>query len=151
MKLYYSPAACSLAPHIALCEAGLPHTLERVSMKTHQLADGTDFYAINPLGYSGLRQRFQLRQENHRMAALVAAHRWLGLQTGADGGAPRLAKNQAALVGAQLQAAHAGGLAVWHAGNGAGDRRRRTARAAARTAVDARYPNHSCQRLLNKG
>ena len=51
MKLYYSPAACSLAPHIALCEAGLPHTLERVSMKTHQLADGTDFYAINPLGY----------------------------------------------------------------------------------------------------
>ena len=51
MKLYYSPGACSLAPHIALREAGLPHTLERVSMKKHQLADGTDFYGINPLGY----------------------------------------------------------------------------------------------------
>ena len=51
MKLYYSPGACSLAPHIALNEAGLPYTLERVTMKTHQLADGTDFYTINPLGY----------------------------------------------------------------------------------------------------
>lgn len=51
MKLYYSPGACSLAPHIALYEAGLPHTLARVTMKTHQLADGTDFYTINPLGY----------------------------------------------------------------------------------------------------
>ena len=51
MKLYYSPGACSLAAHIALHEAGLPHTIERVTMKTHQLADGTDFYTINPLGY----------------------------------------------------------------------------------------------------
>ena len=51
MKLYYSPGACSLAPHIALNEAGLPYTLERLTMKTHQLADGTDFYTINPLGY----------------------------------------------------------------------------------------------------
>lgn len=51
MKLYFSPGACSLAPHIALREAGLPHTLERVTMKTHQLADGTDFYSINALGY----------------------------------------------------------------------------------------------------
>ena len=51
MKLYYSPGACSLAPHIALNEAGLPYTLERLTMKTHQLTDGTDFYTINPLGY----------------------------------------------------------------------------------------------------
>ena len=51
MKLYYSPGACSLSPHIALREAGLDFTLVRASTKTHQLDDGTDFYRINPLGY----------------------------------------------------------------------------------------------------
>ena len=51
MKLYYSPGACSLSPHIALHESGLAHSLVRVTMKTHQLPDGSDFYAINPLGY----------------------------------------------------------------------------------------------------
>ncbi|WP_423934975.1 glutathione transferase GstA [Comamonas sp. 23] len=51
MKLYFSPGACSLSPHIALLEAGLPFTLEMASTKTHQLKDGTDFYTINPLGY----------------------------------------------------------------------------------------------------
>ncbi len=51
MKLYYSTAACSLAPHIALSEAGLPYDVARVDLKKHQLADGTDYYAINPKGY----------------------------------------------------------------------------------------------------
>ena len=51
MKLYYSPGACSLSPHIALCESGLDFTPVRASTKTHQLDDGTDFYSINPLGY----------------------------------------------------------------------------------------------------
>lgn len=51
MKLYYSPAACSLSPHIVLREAGLPVELVKVSTKTHQLADGGDFYAINSKGY----------------------------------------------------------------------------------------------------
>jgi glutathione S-transferase len=51
MKLFYSPGACSLSPHIALREAGLPFTLAQVSTKTHTLADGSDFYAINPKGY----------------------------------------------------------------------------------------------------
>ncbi len=51
MKLYYSPAACSLAPHIALYEAGLKFDAILASTKTHKLADGTDFYSINPLGY----------------------------------------------------------------------------------------------------
>jgi glutathione S-transferase len=51
MKLYYSPGACSLAPHIALTEAGLPHATKRVDLKTHTLADGTDYYTINAKGY----------------------------------------------------------------------------------------------------
>lgn len=51
MKLYYSPGACSLSPHIVLQEAGLPYELVFASTKTKKLKDGTDFYTINPLGY----------------------------------------------------------------------------------------------------
>lgn len=51
MKLYYSPGACSLSPHIVLQESGLPFEAIAAPTKTHQLADGTDFYTINPLGY----------------------------------------------------------------------------------------------------
>lgn len=51
MKLFYSPGACSLAPHIVLQESGLPFEAVLASTKTHQLADGSDYYAINPLGY----------------------------------------------------------------------------------------------------
>eukprot|EP01041_Mallomonas_annulata_P031750 gene31750-54102_t len=51
MKLYYATGACSLSPHIVLHEAGLPFTAVKVSTKTHQLSDGTDYYSINPLGY----------------------------------------------------------------------------------------------------
>ncbi|MET0310594.1 MAG: glutathione transferase GstA [Burkholderiaceae bacterium] len=51
MKLYFSPGACSLSPHIALREAGIAFEPVLASTKTHQLADGTDYYGINPLGY----------------------------------------------------------------------------------------------------
>lgn len=51
MKLYYSPSACSLSPHIVLREAGLAFTPVLASTKTHKLQDGTDYYGINPLGY----------------------------------------------------------------------------------------------------
>ena len=51
MKLYYSPGACSFAPHIALHEAGLPFEAVKVDLRTHKLADGSDYYAINPKGY----------------------------------------------------------------------------------------------------
>ena len=51
MKLYYSPGACSLSPHIALQEAGLAYTPVLVSTKSHKLQDGTDYYTINALGY----------------------------------------------------------------------------------------------------
>jgi glutathione S-transferase len=50
MKLYFSPGACSLSPHIALREAGLQFELVMTSTKTHKLQDGSDFYAINAKG-----------------------------------------------------------------------------------------------------
>ena len=51
MKLYYSPGACSLSPHITLHESGLKFEHVLAPTKTHKLADGTDYYTINPLGY----------------------------------------------------------------------------------------------------
>ena len=51
MKLYYSPGACSLSPHIVAKETGLPVETILASTKTHKLQDGTDYYTINPLGY----------------------------------------------------------------------------------------------------
>jgi len=51
MKLYYSPGACSLSPHIVLREAGLAFEPVAAPTKTHQLPDGTDYYTVNPLGY----------------------------------------------------------------------------------------------------
>lgn len=51
MKLYYAPGACSYAPHIAATELGLAVDPIKVDLRTHKLADGTDYYTINPLGY----------------------------------------------------------------------------------------------------
>jgi glutathione S-transferase len=50
MKLYYSPGACSLSPHIVLLEAGLPYTLEKVDFKTKKTDKGTDYLTINSKG-----------------------------------------------------------------------------------------------------
>lgn len=51
-KLYYAPGACSLAPHIALREAGVPFSLEKVDFKSgKRLPDGTPFTSVNPKGY----------------------------------------------------------------------------------------------------
>jgi glutathione S-transferase len=51
MKLYFSPGACSLSPHIALREAGLDFEIERVDMATKKTRGGDDFTTINPKGY----------------------------------------------------------------------------------------------------
>lgn len=51
MKLYYSPGACSLAPHIVLNEAGLAYETEKVDLATKKTAAGGDFLAVNPKGY----------------------------------------------------------------------------------------------------
>jgi glutathione S-transferase len=50
MKLFYTPGACSLSPHIVLLEAGLPFTLEKVDLKTKKTAAGTDYLTINSKG-----------------------------------------------------------------------------------------------------
>ncbi len=51
MKLYYSPGACSLSPHIVAQELGLPLQLIRVDLKTKKTETGADFLAINKKGY----------------------------------------------------------------------------------------------------
>lgn len=50
MKLYYSPGACSLSPHIALLEAGLPHDLVKVDLRAKKLENGDDYLKVNPKG-----------------------------------------------------------------------------------------------------
>lgn len=51
MKLYYSPGACSLAPHIVACEVGIPLELVRVDIPSKKTAAGDDYWKINPKGY----------------------------------------------------------------------------------------------------
>jgi len=51
VKLYYSPGACSLSPHIVLNEAGFKYDLEKIDLGKHQTAGGADFYQVNPKGY----------------------------------------------------------------------------------------------------
>jgi glutathione S-transferase len=51
MKLYYTPGACSLAPHIIAEEAGISLDLVKVDLATHKTLAGEDFYKINPRGY----------------------------------------------------------------------------------------------------
>ncbi|HVE49721.1 MAG TPA: glutathione transferase GstA [Casimicrobiaceae bacterium] len=51
MKLYYSPGACSFAPHIAAVEAGIPVTLVKVDLRSHKVSDASDFYTVNLKGY----------------------------------------------------------------------------------------------------
>lgn len=50
MKLFYSPNACSLAPHIVLRELGLPFDLIKVDLQQHLTELGEDFYRLNKKG-----------------------------------------------------------------------------------------------------
>jgi glutathione S-transferase len=50
MKLYFSPGACSLSPHIALHEAGLKHDVVKVDLRAKTTASGEDYTQINPKG-----------------------------------------------------------------------------------------------------
>lgn len=51
MKLYYTPGACSLSPHIVANELGIALQLEKVDLKTKKTESGADFVSINPKGY----------------------------------------------------------------------------------------------------
>jgi glutathione S-transferase len=51
MKLYYSPGACSLSPHIVSREAGIPVELKKVNLKEKVVEDGADFRKVNSKGY----------------------------------------------------------------------------------------------------
>jgi glutathione S-transferase len=51
MELYYSPGACSLAPHIVSREAGLPVKLVRVDLATKKTETGADYHAVNGKGF----------------------------------------------------------------------------------------------------
>ena len=51
MKLYYSPGACSLSPHIVASEAGLAVDLEKVDLAEHKTESGQDYMTVNPKGY----------------------------------------------------------------------------------------------------
>lgn len=51
MKLYFSPAYCSLAVHIALRASGLPFSTAKVDTVASSVDDGSDFRGVNPRGY----------------------------------------------------------------------------------------------------
>lgn len=76
MKLYYSPGACSLSPHIALHEAGLPFEAVFTNTRTHTLQDGSDFYAISPKGYVPLLEL----DDGTRLAEGPAIVQWIADQ-----------------------------------------------------------------------
>ncbi len=50
MKLYFSPGACSLSPHIVLREAGARFDLEQVDLREKKTKKGEDYWQINPTG-----------------------------------------------------------------------------------------------------
>lgn len=92
MKLYYSPGACSLAVHIALCEVNAEFQLERVHLPQKRLDDGSDYRRVSPQGYvpvlefpdgsrhtetAALLQWVAERQENQRLIGGIDSQRRL--------------------------------------------------------------------------
>jgi glutathione S-transferase len=84
MKLYYSPGACSLSPHIVLRESGLKFDTVLASTKSHKLQDGTDYYTINPKGYVPLLEL----DDGQRLSEGPAIVQYIADQVPASGLAP---------------------------------------------------------------
>jgi glutathione S-transferase len=84
MKLYYSPGACSLSPHIALREAGLRAELVRVDLKARQTSDGANYAELNPKGYVPLLEL----DDGRRLTEGPAIVQWIADQKPASGLAP---------------------------------------------------------------
>ena len=84
MKLYYSPGACSLSPHIALREAGLPFEAVLAPTKTKKLPDGTDFTTLNTKGYVPLLEL----DDGQRLTEGPAIVQYIADQVPASGLAP---------------------------------------------------------------
>ena len=95
MKLYYSPGACSLSPHITLHESGLLFEAVLASTRTHKLQDGTDYYTINPKGYVPLLEF----DDGTRLAEGPAIVQWIADQVPEK----RLAPAAGTLEGYRLQ------------------------------------------------
>jgi glutathione S-transferase len=51
MKLYYSPGACSLSPHIVARELDIPVELKKVNTKDKTVEGGGDYWKVNGRGY----------------------------------------------------------------------------------------------------
>ena len=50
LTLYYSPGACSQAPHILMHETGIEHDAIRVDLRSKTLEDGSSYLQVNPKG-----------------------------------------------------------------------------------------------------
>lgn len=50
VTLYYSPGACSQAPHILMHETGIEHDAVKVNLRSKTLDDGSPYLRINPKG-----------------------------------------------------------------------------------------------------
>jgi len=83
-KLYYSPGACSLSPHIALREAGLPFELAMASLRTKKLADGSDLASVSPKGQVPVLEF----DDGQRLTEGPAIVQWIADQAPASGLAP---------------------------------------------------------------
>jgi glutathione S-transferase len=85
MKLYYSPGACSLSPHIVLREAGLPFDLVKVDLKAKKTAAGGDYLQLNAKGYVPLLEL----DDGERLSEGPAIVQYLADQKPESGLAPR--------------------------------------------------------------